>query len=297
MPFARATPPTANLAGSVWPLVTNSTGVQRPAAPHTPWLYAQIFTHPERIDDLIADLPTLLATLAHGPAYWFARYRSVRETDHLRLRIATNSADEYAAAAQAIGAWGQRLCQAGALSRWTLASYYPEVGRYGAGAAMRAAETVFAADSHAVVLAHQLLRRQSIDPVALTAIGLVDIVDGFHGDDHRAAVWLVEHLSAGPAVHVDRAIADQAAVWATRGTLPDGSGLPAALADAWQDRRASLARYRQTLPDGDHHRALTALLHMHHNRFRRIDRDDESTCLRLARRVALARRAHATEPV
>ena len=40
-----------------------------------------------------------------------------RETDHLRLRIRITSPQEYAAVAAAVGEWGQRLCEAGAVSR------------------------------------------------------------------------------------------------------------------------------------------------------------------------------------
>ena len=60
--------------------------------------------------------------------------------------------------------------------------------------------------------------------------------------------------------------------------------------------RRRLARYRRALPDGcDTDRVLLALLHMHHNRSRLIDRDDEATCLRLARQIAMTRDARAPQ--
>jgi thiopeptide-type bacteriocin biosynthesis protein len=219
----------------------------------------------------------------------------VRETDHLRLRIRTGGPDEYAAVALAVGRWGQQLCDVGAASRLTLATYFPEVGRYGSGPAMDAAEAVFAADSHAVTLAAQLLPPRVIHPQALAAIGMVDIADGFHADPDASTSWLLEHLAAKAAASADRTVADQAGVWVARGGLPDGTALPASLAEAWQARRAALARYRLALPDDantDH--VLSALLHMHHNRARLIDRSDEAVCLRLARQIALARRARTT---
>ena len=127
--------------------------------------------------------------------------------------------------------------------------------------------------------------------MALAAIGMVDIADGFHTDPETATGWLLEHLAA-KAASADRALAHQVAVWAGSGTLSDGTDLPAALAQAWQARRAALARYRQALPgDANTDQVLSALLHMHHNRARLIDRADEAICLRLARQVALARRA------
>jgi thiopeptide-type bacteriocin biosynthesis protein len=298
MPFARTGAPAPNLFTGRLPVVTNTSAVHLPASPAASWLYAQVFTHPERLDDIIrTHLVRLLADLDGEKAYWFARYRSVRETDHLRLRIRTNSPDDYAAVALAVGRWGQQLCDLGAASRLTLATYCPEVGRYGSAAAMDAAEAAFAADSHAVALAARLVAPRMIHPQALTAIGMVSIAEGFLGDPDQATSWLLEHLAAKAAVTADRAVADHAAVWAASGTLPDGTPLPAALTEAWQGRHAALTRYRLALPDDTTDRVLPALLHMHHNRARFIDRADEAVCLRLARQIALARRARTARSV
>ncbi len=65
-------------------------------------------------------------------------------------------------------------------ARCALDTYYPEVGRYGDGECMRAAEAVFAADS-AVAIA-QLQRRPRIDLVALTALGMLDVSAAFSSD-------------------------------------------------------------------------------------------------------------------
>jgi thiopeptide-type bacteriocin biosynthesis protein len=297
MPFTRTTPPAPNLLTGALPLVGNASPAHRPASPQASWLYAQVFTHPERIDELIRDhLPQLLAELDGQPAYWFARYRSVREADHLRLRIRTGNPEHYAAVAVAVGRWGQQLCDAGAASRWTLATYYPEVGRYGDRPAMDAAEAVFAADSHAVSLALQLLPHHVIDPMALTAIGMVELADGFHPHPGAATRWLLEHLAAKAADSADRSVAGQVGRWAANGCLPDDAALPARLAAAWQARRAALTQYRSALSENvDTDQVLSALLHMHHNRARPVDRDDEAICLRLARQVALARRARTRE--
>ncbi|GIJ52202.1 hypothetical protein Val02_90880 [Virgisporangium aliadipatigenens] len=299
MPFARTAPPAPNLVTGQLPLVTNTSTAHRPAAPHSSWLYAQVFTHPERIDDLIrTHLPALLATLDGERAWWFARYRSMRDTDHLRLRIRTRGTDEYTAVAAAVGQWGHHLCDLGAASRLSLATYFPEVGRYGSGAAMDAAEAVFAADSHAVATAMRLLPAKVIHPQALTAIGMVDIADGFHHDHQQATDWLLNHLAAKAAPTAARSAADQATAWVTAGLLPDGTPIPAPVAEAWQARRVALRRYRAALPDDANvNGVLTALLHMHHNRARLIDRADEAVCMRLARQIALARRARAAGTV
>ncbi|WP_239382309.1 thiopeptide-type bacteriocin biosynthesis protein, partial [Frankia sp. CIT1] len=221
--------------------------------------------------------------------------RSVRETDHLRLRIRTAGQEEYAAVACAVGQWGQQLCDAGAASRLTLATYHPEIGRYGSGAAMDAAEAVFAADSHAVAIALQLPTPLAVHPMALAAIGMVDIADGFHADPVRANAWLLEHLAAKAAPGADRLVTEQVTRWAARRALPGDTSLPTALAQTWQARREALTRYRFALPgNADADRILSTLLHMHHNRARLIDRADEATCRRLARQIALTRRAHTT---
>lgn len=294
LPFARTTPPAPNPVAGPLPLVTNATGAHLLAAQGPSWLYAKVFTHPESLDELVRlHLPRLLDMLDGDPPYWFARYRGLRETDHLRLRIRVNNADDHAAAAMAVGNWGQQLVEASAVSHLTLAPYYPEIGRYGPGPAMDAAEAVFVADSRAVAAAMRLIPPQLIHPMAMAAIGMVDIADGFHTNPDTATNWLLEHFAAESGPPVDRAIADHAAIWATRRTLPDGSTLPGPVAEAWQARRAALAAYRQQLPDTaftDH--VLSALLHMHHNRARLIDRADEARCRCLARQIALTRRAH-----
>jgi thiopeptide-type bacteriocin biosynthesis protein len=297
MPFNRAGGPAPNLVTGSLPLITSRTPVHRPAEPGTSWLYAQVFTHPERIDDLIrAHLPGLLTLLDGEPAYWFARYRSVRETDQLRLRIRTTSPGQYAAAVMAVGRWGEQLRTAGAASRIALATYHPEIGRYGSGAAMDAAENVFAADSHAVAVAFRLLPPAAIDPIALTAIGMAAIAEGFHATLGEANRWLQRHLARKAGTPAARPAAAQAGRWATHRTLPDGSALPAELDAAWRSREDQLARYRRALPDDcDTDRVLLALLHMHHNRARLIDRDDEATCLRLARQIALTWHARAPQ--
>ncbi|MBL7502014.1 lantibiotic dehydratase [Frankia sp. CNm7] len=294
MPFVRAVPAAPNLVTGALPLVTNANVAHRPASPHSSWLYAQIFTHPERLDDILrTHLPQLLALFDGDRPYWFARYRSVRETDHLRLRIRAAGPEEYAAVACAVGQWGQQLCDAGVASRLSLATYHPEVGRYGNGAAMDAAEAVFAADSHVVAL--QLATPLAVHPMALTAIGMVEIADSFHPDPVRANGWLLEHLAAKTASSADRTVTEQVTRWATRGTLPGDTSLPDVLVQAWEARREALTRYRLALAgDTDADQVLSALLHMHHNRARLADRVDEATCRRLARQIALTRRAHTT---
>jgi hypothetical protein len=103
----------------------------------------------------------------------------------------------------------------------------------------------------------QLRQPPGIDPVALTALGMLDIAAAFRGGPEQGMQWL-----AGRRLQ------------------------PGKTADHAPARSAStLAR------NGDFTHVLESLLHIHHNRYRGIDRDGEGTCRRLARQAALARRA------
>jgi hypothetical protein len=70
------------------------------------------------------------------------------------------------------------------------------------------------------------------------------------------------------------------------------SGGACSRAGPWRQRAETVAVYRKTLDaNADTTHILESLLHIHHNRYRVIDRDGEGTCRRLARQAALARAA------
>lgn len=276
------------------PPVTNSTHGHLPGSPEATWLNVKIHTHPERMNEIIAEhLPTLLAALDTTSWCWFVRYHSPHETDHLRLRIRTGR-EHYAACAAAVGEWAQRMRQAGMVGRLVIDTYYPETGRYGHGAALEAAEEVFAADSQAVSAGLRNLPATAVHPTALAVVSMVDIVRGFLGDLADAMDWLAARPApAAPAP--DRAVADQAVRLARLSTLPELPGWPGEVDQAWQARADALASYRTRLPPDDVDAVLESLLHMHHNRAIGIDPDSERTCRRLARQAALTWRAQQGE--
>jgi lantibiotic biosynthesis protein len=261
---------------------------QLPLAAHSTWLNARLFTSREAMDEIIGQhFPALIASLGTDEA-WFIRYRNREETDHLRLRIATGHGHA-ARRAAALAAWAgdlrvRRLC-----ARFTLDTYYPEAGRYGDGECMRAAEAVFAADSAAVIA--QLQRPPAVDPVALTALGMLDIAAAFCGGPEQGTRWLAgRRLPPGKAT--DRATARTATTLARNGELSSFGTLPGDLAPAWHHRAKTVAAYRTTLDaNADTTHILDSLLHVHHNRYQGIDRDGEAACRRLARQAALAQRA------
>ncbi|MGH3913858.1 MAG: lantibiotic dehydratase, partial [Pseudonocardiaceae bacterium] len=267
------------------PLVTNTHG-HLPGSPEATWLYVKIHTHPERMDEIIAEhLPTLLATPGNLP-WWFVRYHSPHETAHLRLRIRTNRG-HYASCAAVIGEWSQRMRQTGMVGRLVIDTYYPETGRYGHAAAMDAAEEIFAADSQTVSAGLRNLPATVVHPTALAVANMVHITSGFLGDLAAAMDWLAARPApAAPAT--DRAVTDQAIRLATRnGALRELAGCTGEIDQVRQARTKALAAYRKQLPpDADVDTVLESLLHMHHNRAIGINPDSERTCRRLARQAA-----------
>lgn len=103
------------------PVVTNTHG-HLPGASNTHWLSAKLFTHPERMNELITEhLPALLITLGteeSEPVCWWLRYRSPHETDHLRLRIRTDG-DHYGTCTKTVGEWAQRCGRRGWSDGWS----------------------------------------------------------------------------------------------------------------------------------------------------------------------------------
>ncbi|MFE5325075.1 lantibiotic dehydratase [Embleya sp. NPDC056575] len=267
-----------------------------PGSASEEWVYAKIHAHPERFDEIIAHrLPELAVALDRDRARWFVRHRGTHERDHLRLYVHTPDPHDRAAVMAAIERWTRELRAGRAASHLVLDTYRPEVGRYGAGAAMAAAERVFAADSRTVAawLAHA--PTMDLAPLAWAALSMVGIACAFHGDPGEGMRRLAAQ-PIGAAPRVERAIADTVPARITAdGVHP--TGLPAELSAAWAARAQALAAYRELLPaDTDTDAILDALLCLHHNRALGIDPTGERTCRRLARQAVLAFRAHPVGP-
>ncbi|MEU0513370.1 lantibiotic dehydratase [Amycolatopsis sp. NPDC006125] len=285
LPLVTTRPPAPDPLHDALPAVTNTHG-QLPGAPGSTWISAKLFTHPERIDELITEaLPGLLNTL-DTPLCWWLRYRSPQETDHLRLRLEATPG-RYSQYTQTVGEWTQRMRQAGLIQRLVIDTYYPEVGRYGADGALDAAENVFAADSATVTA---LLRHlpTAKPKLALVPANMAGIVTGFFGDTGTAMEWLATRPApAAPAL--DRAVSERAIRLATDpSALRELPGWHTDIERAWDNRTAALVDYRKALPpETNIDVVLESLLHMHHNRLIGIDRDSERSCRRLTRHAAL----------
>ncbi|WP_109510445.1 lantibiotic dehydratase [Nocardioides speluncae] len=288
LPLASTSRPVASPLSGRQPLITNRRHGQIPGTPESRWLFAKVFTHPERMDEILGDhLPTLLDRLDE-PDFWFARYRSAHEADHLRLRLRAAHGQGPLLIA-AVGEWVQHLREHCLAGRLVIDTYQPETGRYGDGPAMVAAEGVFAADSRVVAAQLGQQSGQLIDPQVLAALNAVATVTGLLGSTQDAVDWLIARPPPALTAPVERALADQVvdAVLRQSSASPT-SAWPRQVVSAWDNRSRTLAAYRDHLSDEDVDRVLDALLHMHHNRALGIDRRGEATCRALARRAALA---------
>jgi lantibiotic biosynthesis protein len=260
----------------------------------SPWLYARLYGHPDRQNSILtAHLPDLLSTWEDGqpPDWWFLRYREPEP--HLRLRIRLPDPRSYGAAAQRLGAWTDRVRHLGLLRNIVLDTYYPEVGRYGTGPALHAAEAVFAADSAVAIAQMTPAASGRPHPHAVTTANFLDMVIAFAGSTEDGMRWLIGHIGRDPIPAPARQVYDEAMRLAD--PRNDWAALHAAaggeqIVTAWTRRRTALATYRGRLTDTgetDPSTVLPSLLHMHHIRMNGIDESAERTCRRLARAAAL----------
>ncbi|MFG2696353.1 lantibiotic dehydratase [Kitasatospora sp. NPDC048407] len=259
------------------------------------WLSARLFGNPRRADELLARVPELAAGWVVPPRWWFMRHTDPEP--HVRLRIPVPDAAAWPLAAERIGQWAQQMRKEGLLTRMEIDTYLPESGRYGRGAAMRAAEEFFAADSRAVLAQLAYQRATSTDPAAVTAASMLDLATALLGEQ-AGHTWLLERVPRHSEIALPRTAPRLAAELADR---PDRLALTEegrALASAWEPRARWLVRYREELDrDGELELAdvLGSLLHLHHARVVGFDLTSERTCHRLTRAAALIRTALSQE--
>ncbi|MEW2425735.1 lantibiotic dehydratase [Streptomyces nigra] len=285
VPLATTRPPAPHPDLTHAPVVTNR-DLSQPANPAQRWTQAKVFTHPTAMDQIItARLSRLLDTLGTDRA-WFARYRSLQETDHLRIRVPAGSPDDQAAVLRALSAWTRQLTADGLASQLILDGYRPETGRYGTGAAMAAAEDVFVADS--LVTRYALTDLPALERETLCAVNMIDIAEGFLGI-HDGRTWVAHTPVHGPGrLDTTRRTIDQVV------TVQPLRNATTRLDEATAQRRAALEAYRAHTDDSRRSQVLVSLLHMHHNRMVGPDRDSEAAARHAARqacRSLLLRRA------
>ncbi|MET8090791.1 lantibiotic dehydratase [Micromonospora sp. NPDC005220] len=271
-------------------VITRDQG-QTPAASRI--LLAKLYGDIRRQDLLLTEhLPRLLAEWDVPPDWWFLRFRDPDQ--HLRLRIVLPDVSAFGPAAQRVSVWADDLRLRGLLREVQYATSYPETGRWGSGPAMRAAEAVFIADSHAVVTHLRQPARPSRQ--ALVAAHTAAIAIAYAGGLDAGMRWLIDHVPAAAPHPIARPVFREAVRlahpgddWAALRELDGGT----AIVDGWKTRDVALAAYRTHLP-GPHTEGvdvddvLGSLLHAHFIRAVGIDFDDEDQCRYLARAAALA---------
>ncbi|MGH3755168.1 MAG: lantibiotic dehydratase [Pseudonocardiaceae bacterium] len=274
-------------------------GPEHGLMPGSPVLYAKLYGNPGTFDTILTDhLPALLASWNETPLWWFVRYRD--PAPHLRIRLRT---PDYGTSAARVGGWAADLRRCGLVGDLTLDTYRPEIARYGGGAAMAAAEALFAADSTAAVAQLAALAgTRGVHPYALTAVSLADLTCALLGSRPAGMHWLIEHADLAAKVGIrDRDVLRQAVTLAdldspspTLPAVPGGSGVVA----AWRTRRQTASAYARCLAEhaGRATPAAVAvsLLHLHHIRAHGIDPDAEARTHRLARSIALTYTARHT---
>jgi thiopeptide-type bacteriocin biosynthesis protein len=264
------------------------------------WLYAKLYAHPDRQTTILTrHLPELLARWPEPPQWWFLRYHD--PDPHLRLRLRLPHPEAFGDAAARVGSWSRRLRQLGLLDTLQFDTYLPETGRFGAGAAMTAAETVFVADSAAAVAQLAATGRGGAHPHALLAASYLDLTAACLSSRADAAHWLVAHLPRTPGPTLNRHLLGEAIELADTDDPQSVRSLPGGdpILDAWIRRRDALAAYRLALATTDGTTpldVLPGLLHLHQARVTGPDPEVETGCARLARAVALTltRRSPAT---
>jgi thiopeptide-type bacteriocin biosynthesis protein len=266
------------------------------AAHHVPgvgdWLSVHLPCRPDQQTTVLTrHLPGLLNELdiRDTDRWWFLRHTD--QGHHLRLRFRVACPDEFSSTAAQVGRWAQDLLRAGITGPLRLHTYRPELGRFGDGSLMDAAEAVFATDS-AAALAQIDLGANSTNGgelAAVTAVGMLATVTGMLPTD--SLVWMRDHAPRTGPTRLDPAVRARAVALASL----DHSALTSMLGGdqvllAWARRDTALHRYRLALaargiaPDV----VLPDLLHLHHTRVYGPDLDAERDCLRAARAAALS---------
>ncbi|MFF8913833.1 lantibiotic dehydratase [Streptomyces sp. NPDC015032] len=243
------------------------------------WVQAKLFTHPSVMDQIISRrMPHLLDELGF-PGYWFVRYRTPQEEDHLRVRIAAFGPHRHSQVLHAIARWAAQMQADALVSRLVFDGYRPEVGRYGSGAVLAAAEDVFVADSDTA--RYVLADLTGLDRKAVCAFGMIDVACGLLGDDEGTR-WMSTTPAHGTgAPDVTRQVLHHIRA----GGLQEQAGWTSRLDAAHQRRREALVRYAAHLRDGQLEVVLESLLHMHHNRLMGPDREAEAACRHAARQA------------
>ncbi len=265
-------------------------------------VHAQIVGNPARFDEILtthlprfaADLQDVGDPVSRVVSWWVRRHRDMirPEADqHLAVFLRLTDPRDYGAVAARLAAFAADLEARGLPGQLTLAPAPQHPARYGDGAALAAAEQVFATDTTAAIAQLTAAQVSGIPAQVLAAASMAHLAASFAPDPdtgYRALLGCLrqEH---GPLDRELRehalAVADPADGYRAVRALPGGE----AVAAAWCARDTALHAYRDALI---HHgrepgMVLRTLLHEHHVRAVGVDPTFEKETGRLARAAVL----------
>ncbi|MEU9835907.1 lantibiotic dehydratase [Streptosporangium sp. NPDC048047] len=238
----------------------------RPRAAHLhlpggSWLSCVMPAAPAQHDDLLTALSRWLPQVSDLVDRWFfLRYDDPQHGPHLRIRFHGRPHALGGHVLPALSAWASDMIAQRLLGDLTLASYDPEIERYGGREALGHAEAVFSVDSHLVLAAVAALpgSQERIVFAAHTAALITRILAA--GDRRALAGRHLERAGRNRvnALRPAARAADHDPDGYSTGGLPGGAHRPALI--------AALNCYRERLKPEQRAKVASAVIHMHANR-------------------------------
>lgn len=254
------------------------------------WMYLKIYSDRHSWDTLATEgLAQLVDSLPESVDRWFwLRYLDPRP--HLRLRLHGKPEQLHTEVLPLVHDWVERVREAGLLREAELAEYEPETRRYGADAALSAAENAFCADSAAALaqLSERTAATLSTSPEVLAALNFLQLAHDFDWD--VGAQWVSRSVDPAARNDLDRSdrrrMSELVDFDAAR-PAPRVELLSQPVRQAWDARSNAVAAYARTLQRDAvgprRSEVLASLLHMHFNRLVGPDRPAEWRALSLLR--------------
>jgi thiopeptide-type bacteriocin biosynthesis protein len=259
----------------------------RLSPPGSSWLYLKLYAPQELEEDLLLQplRPFLETVLDQGLAhdYFFVRYSD--PNPHLRLRFRGEPQRLVASLLPELTTLGGKLMTQGLCTHFTFDTYDREIERYGGAEAIGPAESIFAADSRAVMGLFRVMRQEklvgSAERMIVGVLSVSDFLNSLKLEDADMALWRRSQQSdrheAGQEFreHKERLLA-----FLREPTCILGEDGAKDLTRLLADRRQALASFRDTLYRLKTEKKLTApihhicesLVHMHCNRLFGTDR-------------------------
>jgi hypothetical protein len=274
------------------------------------WLCVNLTVPAVLQDEVLAELAdqelTTAAEQAGADRWFFARTEDPVGLPGLVLRYHGPPRGLHAVLLPALHAWGGRLRAAGLIREFSLASYWPEVWRYGGEGCMEAAERVFHVDSR-LCLESLAAMPGTARVEMLAAFGVQHILTALLDPERLVGELPEPRLSTAerrlfaqlrPMVR-DHPPAGDGCRGAGGGCGGAGGGCGGAGGGCggagggrlWPDWHTALAEYRSRLAGAARDRAPVAwsLVHMHCNRLAGLSRSAERVAVALACDLAVTR--------